>query len=106
MFAKMADFSKTINGNFTKLAEAFSKELIEALNKLSDAIQGGFDTKVSVSTPAINSSAPVQNVKSAVKPEDINNIIKSINDLKDVLQKPIQVTNNPTKPLIVANRNI
>lgn len=106
MFAKMADFSKTINGNFTKLAEAFSEELIEALNKLSDAIQGGFDTKVSVSTPAINSSAPVQNVKSAIKPEDINNIIKSINDLKDVLQKPIQVTNNPTKPLIVANRNI
>ena len=106
MFAKMADFSKTINGNFTKLAEAFSEELIEALNKLSDAIQGGFDTKVSVSTPAIKSSAPVQNVKSAIKPEDINNIIKSINDLKDVLQKPIQVTNNPTKPLIVANRNI
>lgn len=106
MFAKMADFSKTINGNFTKLAEAFSEELIEALNKLSDAIQGGFDTKVSVSTPAISSSAPVQNVKSAIKPEDINNIIKSINDLKDVLQKPIQVTNNPTKPLIVANRNI
>ncbi len=106
MFAKMADFSKTINGNFSKLAEAFSKELIEALNKLSDAIQGGFDTKVSVSTPAVNSSAPVQNVKSAIKSEDINNIIKSINDLKDVLQKPIQVTNNPTKPLIVANRNI
>ena len=106
MFAKMADFSKTINGNFSKLAEAFSEELIEALNKLSDAIQGGFDTKVSVSTPAISSSSPVQNVKSAIKPEDINNIIKSINDLKDVLQKPIQVTNNPTKPLIVANRTI
>lgn len=106
MFAKMADFSKTINGNFSKLAEAFSEELIKALNKLSDAIQGGFDTNVSVSTPAVSSSTPVQNVKSAVKPEDINNIIKSINDLKDVLQKPIQVTNNPTKPLIVANRNI
>ena len=106
MFAKMADFSKTINGNFTKLAEAFSEKLIEALDKLSDAIQGGFDTNVSVSTPAINSSAPIQNSKSAIKPEDINNIIKSINDLKDVLQKPIQVTNNPTKPLIVANRNI
>lgn len=106
MFAKMADFSKTINGNFSKLAEAFSEELIKALNKLSDAIQGGFDTKVSVSTPAVSSSSPVQNVKSAIKPEDINNIIKSINDLKDVLQKPIQVTNNPTKPLIVANRNM
>lgn len=106
MFAKMADFSKTINGNFSKLAEAFSEELIKALNKLSDAIQGGFDTNVSVNTPAISSSTPVQNVKSAIKPEDINNIIKSINDLKDVLQKPIQVTNNPTKPLIVANRTI
>ena len=106
MFAKMADFSKTINGNFTKLAEAFSEELIKALDKLSDAIQGGFDTKVSVSAPAISSSTSGQNIKSAIKPEDINNIIKSINDLKDVLQKPIQVTNNPTKPLIVANRNI
>lgn len=106
MFAKMADFSKTINGNFTKLAEAFSEELIEALNKLSDAIQGGFDTSVNISTPVANSPVAVQNNKPAIKPEDINNIIKSINDLKDVLQKPIQVTNNPTKPLIVSNRNI
>ncbi len=103
MFGKMAEFSQTINGNFEKLAEAFSQELIDALNKLSDALTGEHHLEVQTQP------APVQTVQkptSNVKAEDIKNILNTINDLKDILQRPITVTNTPTKPLIVSSRNI
>jgi hypothetical protein len=108
MFEKMAKFSETINGNFEKLAEAFSQELIDALNNLSDALGGG--TTVTVAAANVNAvqeqhTAPAAQSQPSVDPEQISNILNTINDLKNILQQPLTVTTSPSRPLTVRTQN-
>lgn len=108
MFEKMAEFSETINGNFEKLAEAFSQELIDALNNLSDALGGG--TTVTVAAANVNAvqeqhTAPAAQTQPSVDPQQISNILNTINDLKNILQQPLTVTTSPSRPLVVRQQN-
>ena len=64
LFSKMADFSKSINGNFEKLAESINEDLMpvleelkETLNKIPDKI----DTNAASVSQSVAATAGIQN---------------------------------------------
>lgn len=64
MFEKMADFSKSIHGNFEKLAESINEDLMPVLEELKETlnkIPEKIDTNAASVSQSISANAPISN---------------------------------------------
>ena len=119
MFKEMTDFSKSINGNFDKLAEFFNEKLLKALEDLKEVLDkygnnGGSGSNQPVSTNWMSKDDGVKTDSTPIsKPESNNNsndmkmISTAIENLENVIQEiknqGIPVYNNIGDALRVTN---
>lgn len=101
----ISELSKSINGNFKELAKAIKEDLLEALEKLTGALDGvnGKDFKVSVAGDVISKpsgsaglaerreSQPLAG--SQLTKADLDRIIRSINELSTKINRVITPDN-------------
>jgi hypothetical protein len=99
MFAEMTELSKSIKGDFDKLADVLSDKLVVVLEKLQETISG-IPTNVSVSqntggqnnstnTLVPNTQSKQQTQVSTVKPQNNDKINKNLVDIKDSIDDMI-----------------
>jgi hypothetical protein len=99
MFAEMAELSKSLKGDFDKLADVLSDKLVVVLEKLQETISG-IPTNVSVSqntggqnnstnTLVPNTQSKQQTQVSTVKPQNNDKINKNLVDIKDSIDDMI-----------------
>lgn len=119
MFKEMTDFSKSINGNFDKLAEFFNEKLLKALEDLKEVLDkygntGGSGSNQQVSTNWMSKDDGIKTDSTPIsKPESNNNnndmkmISTAIENLENVIQEiknqGIPVYNNIGDALRVTN---
>lgn len=107
LFKQMAEFSKTINGNFDKLADAFSEKMLEVLESIDNVLKQVGDTTIEahVSAPVIPMPVAQNNQAPTVNKVDNSDIIKQLQDIKSMVQgafsQGIKVVGAPGKPLNV-----
>ena len=100
LFGKMAEFSKSINGNFEKLADVLSDKLIDILSKLHDTLAGlnGITTNISSNISNSNtSSSSVTNTNgnktedkkdsNAIDPAALQNIEDYLSEMSTILRE-------------------
>lgn len=115
----ISELSRSIHGNFEGLAKVISEDLMEALQKLTDALDGVKNTEINttvetkqVSTPGDilkyqSGSAGVKD-KQKEQPQkitkaDIDAITKAINELKNVIPKIPRKGYGDNAPILVAD---
>jgi hypothetical protein len=116
MFKEMTNFSKSINGNFDKLAEFFNDKLLKALEDLKEVLDkyGSSGSNQPVSTNWMSKDDGVKTDSTPIsKPESNNNsndmkmISTAIENLENVIQEiknqGIPVYNNIGDALRVTN---
>lgn len=81
MFKQMAEFSKSINGNFDKLADVISEKLIEALEKLAEI----FDKANNVNNK--NNNNTMGQTGAQTQTEKSNESINSIKNIEGILDE-------------------
>ena len=107
LFKQMAEFSKTINGNFDKLADAFSEKMLEVLESIDNVLKQVGDTTIEShkSAPVIPMPVVQNNQTPTVNKVDNSDIIKQLQDIKSIVQgafsQGIKVVGAPGKPLNV-----
>ena len=96
MFEQMANFSKSVQGDFDKLADILSDKLCTVLEKLQETI-GGIPTNVSVSqnnntkTLVRDTQTKQQTQVNTTQPQNNDNINKNLVDIKDSLDDMISL---------------
>lgn len=106
LMAHIAELSKSINGNFEGLAKIISEDLLEALNKLTGALDGTSTIKTStpgdvIATPSGSAGVnkgkekqqPQKNNQPQVSPADIAAIKRSLVDIATKLNSVINGNN-------------
>ena len=99
MFAEMAELSKSLKGDFDKLADVLSDKLVVVLEKLQETISG-IPTNVSVSqntgsqnnstnTLVPNTQSKQQTQVSTVQPQNNDKINKNVVEIKDSIDDMI-----------------
>lgn len=88
MFAEMTELSKSLKGNFDKLADVLSDKLVVVLEKLQETISG-IPTNVSVSQNTTNKNNSTNKLGSSVNPQNNDKINKNLIDIKDSLDDMI-----------------
>lgn len=97
MFSKMSEFSKSIKGDFEKLAKVLNEDLLDALNELNKYLDNASQKSSSVSvtpspvtlqgmqpvapaTPTVNTSA-----KSAEPSQDLGQIQQTLDSIRETI---------------------
>ena len=99
MFAEMAELSKSLKGDFDKLADVLSDKLVVVLEKLQETISG-IPTNVSVSqntgsqnnstnTLVPNTQSKQQTQVNTIQPQNNDKINKNLVDIKDSIDDMI-----------------
>ena len=95
MFAEMTKLSKSMKGDFDKLADVLSDKLVVVLEKLQETISG-IPTDVSVNQNTVNKNnstnkfgSSTQNKVNTTQPQNNDKINKNLVDIKDSLDDMI-----------------
>lgn len=95
MFAEMAELSKSLKGDFDKLADVLSDKLVVVLEKLQETISG-IPTDISVNQNTVNKNnstnkfgSSTQNKVNTTQPQNNDKINKNLVDIKDSLDDMI-----------------
>lgn len=99
MFAEMTELSKSMKGDFDKLADVLSDKLVVVLEKLQETISG-IPTNVSVSqntvsqnksaNTVVNNTQPKQQTQvNTIQPQNNDKINKNLVDIKDSIDDMI-----------------
>lgn len=96
MFEKMAEFSKSISGNFEGLADVLNEKILPLLEQLNEA--AGKGGNISVSTPAASGSQPVA---VAGKPVPQIDYSSSIDQIRQALSRINETLTDGTQRSIV-----
>ena len=99
MFAEMAELSKSLKGDFDKLADVLSDKLVVVLEKLQETISG-IPTNVSVSQNTVSQNNPTntlipntqpkqQTQVNTMQPQNNDKINKNLVDIKDSIDDMI-----------------
>jgi hypothetical protein len=99
MFAEMTELSKSMKGDFDKLADVLSDKLVVVLEKLQETISG-IPTNVSVSQNSVSQNnstntlipsaqSKQQTPVNTVQPQNNDKINKNLVDIKDSIDDMI-----------------
>jgi len=102
MFGQMADFSKSINGNFEKLADVLNDKVVETLDKISGSLKTISESKLSTSTQSASTEAAKPGISDVEKANndnkqqtvDLSELQESVDDIKKMVKILAQVIQN------------